>query len=1102
MYSWHFLLLLLWFLLSPAQAEPHAQTSDSPREGGRGYVRFPTLSDDGIVFTAEGDLWRVPLRGGEATRLTSHPGEESHPAISPDGTRIAFSASFEGPTEVYVAQRDGSQPVRLTYEADTAVVTGWTPDGAVLYATRRHAQLPGMHLARIDPDTRSTTIVPLALASDGEYSQDGRTLFFTRFPFQGSFTKRYTGGGAQSIWRFTTGTPEAEPLTSSYPGTSRSPMVWRDRVYFVSDRDGTMNLWSMGMDGRDLRQLTRHIEFDVQSPSMRNGRIVYQHGADLRLHDVTSGEDVRVPVRLASDFTHMRERTLTSPVEWISSAHLAPAGDRVVLTARGQVFVAPVKKGRVAPAAREAGVRYRDARFLPDGRTVIALADRTGEFEFWTIPAEGDGPPTAVTSGATVTRRDGVPSPDGRYVAHQDHDLRLWIHDVKTGAARQVAASSQGAFRDLRWSADAQWLAYVQVGANAISRIWVYGMADARTRPVTTERFDSHSPAWSPDGAWLYFLSERTFENSVSSPWGARQPEPYFDRQTRVYQLALRPGLRSRFATKDERATAPRDPLSATTSAPTDGIPARSSGGIDFEGLPGRLSEVPLVPGNYSHLDTDGQRLYFLAWEASASPRKALRMMPIDDRRVLETVLGNVDRYELSLDRSTLLVEKGNDLHVFASDGTIPEDLSRTRVPLGDWTLTVQPADEWRQIFIDAWRLQRDGFYDRGMHGVDWEAMRRRYEPLVARVTDRAELSDVIAQMVGELSALHMFVRGGDLRKAEDVVVGSLGATVERDPARGGYRITHIFRGDPDLPAERGPLSAPHVDVREGDVINAIDGIGVLGVPDLPQLLRDAVDKDVRLRVIAGDTGGVRDVHVRPVSMRREADLRYREWQVARRLEVDAASSEQIGYLHLRAMTGQDMAEWQRAFYPVHTRPGLIIDLRRNTGGNIDSWLLSRLLRQAWFFWQPRVGEASSNMPYAYRGHVAVLVDQETASDGEAFAEGVRRLGLGIVIGTRTWGGEIWGSGGNALLDRGMAAVPDTGVFSADGEWLIEGHGVEPDLVVDNLPHATFNGRDAQLDAAIAYLQQRIREAPVAPVAAPAYPDKRAPLITSTAAYR
>ncbi|AMY11908.1 Tricorn protease [Luteitalea pratensis] len=1071
--------------------------ADEPGSGP-GYFRYPTLSDNGIVFTAAGDLWRVGIRGGEATRLTTKAGEESHAAVSPDGTQVAFSATFDGPTEVYVQRLiDGALPVRLTYEIDGAIVVGWTTDGAVLYTTRRHGDLPGVHLARVDPVTRDTTVLPLSLASDGRYDDEG-VLYVTRFAFQGSFTKRYQGGGAQSIWRFRPGATEAEPLTANFAGTSRSPMPWRGRIYFQSDRDGTMNVWSMLPDGRDLRQHTHHVDFDVQGASLRGGRIVYQLAADLRVLDVTNGEDVLVPIRLTSMLTQGKERGVPAPAEWISSAHLSPTGDRLALTARGQVFVAPVKKGPVSLAAREPGVRYRDARFLSDGHTLVALADRTGEFEFWTFPADASRPPIAVSTGATVTRRDGVPSPDGRFVAHQDQDQRLWVHDVVTGEGRIVATSETTAFRDLRWSADGQWLAYVQTGANALARIWLYGVRDGKARPVTTDRFDSYSPTWSPDGAWLYFLSDRTFDSLVASPWGARQPEPFFDRQTRVYQLALKHGARSRFATKDERTTPARDPLDIGAGA--DGIAVPGPGAIDFDGLAARVSDVPLVPGNYSSLDTDGQRLYFLSWDASAPGRKALRMMPIGDSRGLETLAGSVDRYEVSLDGSTLLLVRGDDLLVLPADGTMPHDVSRTKVVFGDWTLTVQPRDEWRQIFVDAWRQQRDGFYDRGMHGVDWVAMRARYEPLIARVTDRAELGDLVAQMVGELSALHMYVHGGDVAKGDEALLGSLGATLVRDEHRGGYRVTRVFIGDPDLPGERSPLAAPHADVREGDVITAVDGVSSL-VPDHIQLLlRDALDKDVRLRVVAGDSGTVRDVVVRPISSRRAAELRYRSWEIERRRRVDEAAAGTIGYLHLRAMNAADMAEWQRAFYPVQGRQGLIIDLRRNTGGNIDSWLLSRLLRQAWFYWQPRTGHPTPNMPSAYRGHIAVLVDQETASDGEAFAEGVRRLGLGVVIGTRTWGGEIWGSVGGALVDRGTATVPDTGVFSAQGEWMIEGHGVDPDVVVENLPAATFRGEDAQLAAAVAYLEQRIREAPVPTVKTPRYPDKRAPIVTSTAA--
>jgi tricorn protease len=1069
-------------------ATPGPAPCASPDEAS--YARFPTLSDDGVLFTAEGDVWRVPLRGGDAVKVTSMPGEESHPAVSPDGTRVAYSATVDGPTEVYVMDlQSGAVPRRLTYEGEQALVVGWTADGDVLYATRRYAALPGVQLRRIDPESRAAAPVPLALASDGEWDAGG-TFYFTRFGSLGSFTKRYQGGGAQAIWRLRPGDAEAMPLTADRAGTSRTPMPWRGRIYFVSDRDGTMNLWSMRPDGDDRRQHTHHVDFDVLAPSLRNGRIVYQLGADLRILDVTNGEDVLVPTRLPGPRARDRARTVATPTEWISSSHLSPTGDRLVITARGQVFTAPVKKGRVTPVAREPGVRYRDARLLPDGRTFIAAADRGTEIEVWTWTSTTTAATPAfspVTREGTSTRLDVTPSPDGRFVAHQDADQQLWVHEIGSGAARLVAASRLGPFSDLRWSADGRWLAYVMPGDTGMSRIWIYGVADGRAHAVTTDRFDSHSPAWSPDGAWLYFLSERTFDSLVSSPWGPRQPEPFFDRQTRVYQLALRRDARSRFATREERASPPRAPLAATASA---------EGRIDVDGLAARVSDVPLVPGNYASLETDGQRLYFLSWEAGASGRKALRMLSIDDRRALETLATGVDRFELSLDRSTLLVVKGDDHCVIAADGALPADLSRATVSLADWALTVDPRAEWRQIFVDAWRQQRDGFYDRQMHGVDWAAMRARYEPLVERVTDRAELGDLIGQMVGELSALHMFVRGGDQPKAGEVAVASLGASLERDEARGGYRVTRVYVGDPDLPAERSPLALPHVDVREGDVVTAIDGVGTLAPEDVSLLLRDAVDREVRLRVVAGDTGVVRDVVVRPITLKREAELRHRGWELERRQRVEAVSGGRVGYVHLRAMTAADMGEWQRAFYPVHGREGLVIDLRRNTGGNIDSWLLSRLLRQAWFYWQPRVGAPTANMPYAYRGHIAVIVDQETASDGEAFAEGVRRLGLGVVIGTRTWGGEIWGSGSSGLLDRGIASVPDTGVFGTDGTWLIEGRGVEPDLVVDNLPRATWEGDDAQLDAAVAWLRARIAAAPVPPIVTPTYPDKRAPRVT------
>jgi tricorn protease len=377
------------------------------------------------------------------------------------------------------------------------------------------------------------------------------------------------------------------------------------------------------------------------------------------------------------------------------------------------------------------------------------------------------------------------------------------------------------------------------------------------------------------------------------------------------------------------------------------------------------------------------------------------------------------------------------------------------------------------------------------MHGVDWPAMLEKYRPLVDRVTTRGELSDLQAQMVSELSALHIFVYGGDHREAEtDVDVASLGAVLERDESAGGYRVDHIYKSDPDEPDQLAPLARPDVGVGEGDIIEAVNGVATLAVADIGELLRDQAGKQVRLTVRSANPGESRDVIATPISMNREWDLRYDEWEYTRRLMTDELGDGQIGYLHLRAMGGGNIAEWQRHFYPVYDRQGLVIDVRHNRGGNIDSWVLEKLLRQAWFYWQPRVGDPTWNMQYAFRGHMVMLVDEWTASDGEAVAEGFRRLGLGDLIGVRTWGGEIWLSSSNRLVDRGIATAAETGVYSAEGEWLIEGYGVEPDVVVDNLPHATFNGEDAQLMAAIEHLQRLIREDPRPVPSAPPYPDK------------
>ena len=1079
--------------------------------GPSGYYRCPAIHGDTIVFGAEGDLWQVHRSGGAAARLTSHPADESYPAISPDGTTLAFSAAYEGPTEVYTMPLAGGSPVRRTFDGGGALVVGFAPDGALVYSTRRYSTLPDTQLVRLDLRTGERTTVPLAQAADGAWTPDGRTLFFTRLPFQGSHTKRYQGGTAPSLWKYADGAAEAVPLTADYPGTSKSPMWWAGRVYFLSDRDGTMNVWSMDAEGHDLRQHTHHQGWDADTPSLSDGRIVYKLGADLCLLDLATGVDQTLDIRLSSDFDQERESWVKKPMDYLTSVALSPKGDRVALTARGQVFVAPAKQGRLVEVTRSAGVRYRRATFLPDGKGLVALSDESGEVELWKLPANGVGKPEPMTSDGTILRWEAVPSPDGKWIAHHDKDRRLWLWSIEKKTNTLIATSRAGDFQDLAWSPDSRWLAYTAPAANQLGQVFLYRIEGGTTTPVTTDRFDSGSAAWSPDGEWLYFLSDRNLETLVRSPWGPRQPDPFLASPTEIYGVALRKDGRFPFAPPDElhpeepKKEGKKDEASAGKDAgkagerQKDGAPTGPAGAppkpvvIDLEGLSARLYKVPVPAGRYDALRTDGLRLYWLSVDNSFEPKGKLQALAIGrEKPEVKTVMEGVREYQISADGKKLLVrkEKEGDLYVFDAGDKAPEKLDESKVDLSRWTFSFHPREQWRQMFVEAWRLERDYFYDRAMHGLDWPKIRDKYLPLVDRVSSRDELNDLLAQMVSELSALHIFVGGGDVRKGPDEVeVASLGAELAKDAGAGGFRVARIYTADPDLPKALSPLRRDGAGIEEGDVIESVNGVAALSVPDLAALLRNQAGRQVLLRV-KPKSGAAREVIVFPMTAQEARGLRYDDWEYERRRRVEEAGKGAIGYAHLRAMGGGNYAEWARDYYPVYRRQGLIIDVRHNQGGNIDSWILGKLLRKAWFYWQDRVGDPTWNMQFAFRGHLVVLVDQWTASDGEAFAEGFKRLGLGKVIGMRTWGGEIWLSGSNALVDHGIATAAEFGVYGPEGRWLIEGHGVDPDLVVDNLPRATFGGKDEQLDEAIRYLEERIRTEPVKDLPPPAFPRK------------
>ncbi|MDB6073272.1 MAG: putative protease, partial [Verrucomicrobiaceae bacterium] len=552
---------------------PLALASLAFAESPQGYYRRPALHGDTIVFVSEGDLWRVSAAGGVAQRLTTHPGAEIYPAISPDGKTIAFIGQYEGLSEVYTMPLEGGLPTRQTFEGGAPKVTGWTPDGKVLYSTEKYSTLPNVQLLTLDPVTHVKKILPLAQATDGTYDPATGTLFFVRLPKQGSATKRYHGGWAENLWRFKEGDAEATPLTAKDTGTNREPLWWQGRVYFTSDRDGVMNIWSMKPDGTDVKQHTHHKDMDVKGPSLDAGRIAYQLGADVWLHDIASGKEAVVKIALASDFDQEREHWIKKPMEYLTSAHLSPSGDKLVLTTRGEVFIAPVDTGRMVELPRKTDVRYRNAVFLPDGKNVVVQSDESGESEFWKMQANGLGANQRLSTDGKVFRFAHHPSPDGKWLAWADKLQKLWVMNVATKETKIVRESTTDEISDFSWSPDSQWLAFVEEGTNTYAQIKLYRLSDGSTTVATSDRFNSHNPAWSPDGKFLYFLSERELHTLVTSPWGARQPEPYFGESTKIYQLALQKGTRSPFKAKDELT--PEPPIAKATPGTRDDLVER-----------------------------------------------------------------------------------------------------------------------------------------------------------------------------------------------------------------------------------------------------------------------------------------------------------------------------------------------------------------------------------------------------------------------------------------------------------------------------------------------------------------------------------------------
>ncbi|MEE1876806.1 S41 family peptidase [Altererythrobacter litoralis] len=1062
-----------------------------------GFYQYPSARGDVLVFASEGDLWRSSRSGGSAVRLTNHEAEETDPALSPDGTMVAFNASYDSGQDVYVMPVAGGAPRRLTFEGGGLQTVGWTPDGKVIFSSRLAGGGQGEVLYTVDPRGGAADPIPLWRANDATFGQDGRTIFFSRRGLAARARDNavlYRGGGMAQLWKWDSGArEEATQLLADFGAPIRQPMAYGRRIYFISDKSGADAIWSVSEDGTGVVQHSPEMPFPVLQASIDAGEIFLQNGADLHVYSIAAGTLRKLALDIITDREQTRIRSIEDPLGLLEAARISPSGESVAVTARGRVALGAPKQLRRVEFATPMDARAREAVAGPKGDQVFLILDQGEHGDLYRMPADGSGQPIAVTKGYDAHIWSFAVSPDSKTIIAWDIQSRLQKVDVATGQTTLLAKNDTGddtPFSGVVFSPDGSHIAYAETsrenGGNTAD-IYVQNLATGARVRATSGKYNDYAPAFAHDGAWLYFISDRNFASTPGHPWGDRNMGVSFPDRGEIYALQLDPSAEFRFREDNELTRSTDKEEGDKDAAPKGGKEAEGKDAkeeskaakIVMNGLAERLYKVPAKPGAGRTLLAAKDFLFTYMGEDVVS----IAIDKSDPKT--ETFAKGARGIDLSADRKTALVVTGAPgkpvLSLVPAAAKMPEKLEPNLVRLKDWRLSVDPVAEWHQMFVDAWRLHRDLAYDPAMRGVDWNAVRARHEPLLGRIGHRAELNTILGQMASQLGILHSQVRPGDLPEdSENGEMAYLGA--QYTPVSGGLRIDSIYRSEADLVAQRPPLSRPGVDARVGDVIQRVDGRPVSSLAELRLALGSKAGQQVRLDLARG-TGTVSTI-VEPMNMRGAVTASYNDFVETKRAATDQMSGGKIGYLHLQAMGAGDVASFARDYFPQINKDGLIIDVRNNGGGNVDSILISMLLRRAWAFWADPsgTGVATTNMQNAYRGHVVVLIDERTYSDGETFAAGVKSLGIGPLVGTRTAGAGIWLSDRNRLTDNGAVRIAENAQYSIDGKWIIEGYGVGPDYEVENGPYATFQGEDAQLQAAVSILQEKIRQEPVRPL--------------------
>ena len=1059
----------------------------------------PAVSADRIAFIYANDLWTCSLDGSSVRRLTSDIGVESSPAFSPDGKWIAFSAQYEGNTDVYIVGADGGVPRRLTWHPGNDIVQGFTPDGKSVLFTSPRAVYTGRYtqLFTVPVEGGPEAQLPIPNANRAAYSDDGKRIVYNPGAPQFIQWKRYRGGAVSQVWIYDVATHAVERVPQPPARANDAGPMWvGNTVYFRSDREGEFNLYSYDPASKAIKRLTDHKDFPIQNASAGGGHIVYEQAGYLHLFDPATGKAHKLAIGVAADLADTRPRFVkeTKERKYIRDFSISPSGARVAMDFRGEIVTVPAEKGDVRNLTNTPGVHERSPIWSPDGRSIAYFSDASGEYELFIASQDGKGEPKRWKPAGAGFYESPSWSPDSKKICYVDNSRALYWIDAGTGVCKKVAADTfYTPFKTLRpaWSPDSRWIVYAVNNRALVQAVSVYSLEQDKSFPVTDGLSDASEPVFDRSGKYIFFFASTnagprvnwfTLENTDSKPAQSvyvavlrkELPSPLVKEsdEEKGPEASKKDGAPDK---KDEKKDDKKDEKKAAADKADDkSKPAAPPEPVrfDFDGLSQRILDLPVPAADLSNLQPgEAGQVFFLR---AADEKSALQRFDLKDRKT-ETLLADVENYQISADGKKLLY-RTKESWAITSASTKKVDMSEGKLNVAAVEVRIDPRAEWPEMFEDAWRINRDYFYDPRMHGLDWKAIHDKYAVFLPHLTVRQDLNRVLRWMLSELSVGHSYITNqGDLPEPTTVPGGLLGAdyTVEN----GRYRFAKVYGGlnwNPDL---RSPLTEPGVNVKAGEYLLAVGGRDVRPPANLYSFFENTSGKLIEITVGPDPEGkGSRTVSVVPIAS--ELALRSRDWVEGNIRKVDAATGGRVAYVWVPNTANLGYTYFTRYFYPQDYKDAVILDERYNGGGSVADYYIDVLQKKVIAYWNFRYGADMKTPSGSIQGPKVMLADENAGSGGDLLPWMFRKFKVGPIVGTRTWGGLIGILGFPELMDGGAITAPNIAFWDPEKGWTVENEGVPPDVEVEQTPADVIAGHDPQLERAIQIVMEELKKNP------------------------